>query len=620
MESKKLLFLLSILFSMFVTRALAYDIAVENADGVTIYYNYINDGQELEVTKGNAPYSGVVIIPETVTFMNRTRNVTSIGNSAFYECKNLTSVSVPNNVTTIGDDAFCYCWNLNSVNIPNSVTSIGNYAFHECVRLSSVTFPDNITFIGESAFQGCQYLTSVTIPNSITSIGKNTFSGCKGLLSVTIPNSVTSIGKQAFSGCISLTTIKIPNSVISIGTEAFYVCKGLTSLIIPNTVMSIGKNAFGECSNLTYVTIGNSVTSIGSGAFSMTDIPIVISHIESPFEIFSGTFTQNTLKNATLYVPKGAVEKYKETDGWKDFLFIETITELESRLFKLTYTLDGEEYKVQEVKYGVDITPENAPEREGYTFSGWSEIPETMPPHDVTVTGTFSINKYTLTYTVDGAEYKTYEVEYGAAITPEAAPTKEGYTFSGWSVIPETMPAHDVIVTGSFSINSYALNYMVDDELYKTCEVEYGISIIPEEDPQKTGYTFSGWSEIPSTMPAKDVTISGTFAINNYKLSYVVDGEDYKTVEVEYNSVISPEVEPTKEGHTFSGWVDVPDTMPAHDITIYGSFTSGIAEIILETQRNVRIYLPNGKKIDKLQKGLNIVVLDDGTVKKIMVK
>ena len=74
-----------------------------------------------------------------------------------------------------------------------------------------------------------------------------------------------------------------------------------------------------------------------------------------------------------------------------------------------------------------------------------------MPAKDVTITGTFSINKYKLTYMVDDAEYKSYDIEYGATITPEPAPTKDGYTFSGWSDIPETMPANDVVVTGSFS-------------------------------------------------------------------------------------------------------------------------------------------------------------------------
>jgi hypothetical protein len=122
--------LLTLLMSMIGTKALAYNIAVENADGVTIYYNYINDGNELEVTRNsNDKYSGSVVIPKEVTYMNRTRKVTSIGNNAFYYCRGLTSVTIPNSVTSIGEYAFHGCSGLTSVTIRNSVTSIGMGAF-----------------------------------------------------------------------------------------------------------------------------------------------------------------------------------------------------------------------------------------------------------------------------------------------------------------------------------------------------------------------------------------------------------------------------------------------------------------------------------------------------------
>ena len=315
--------------------ASAHDIEVQNADGVTIYYNYFNNGTELEVTfRGDSyvsssnEYQGNVAIPKEVTYMNRTRKVTRIGGCAFYGCSGLTSITIPNSVTSIGDYAFNNCSKLTSVTIPNSVTSIGNYAFSDCYGLTSVTIPNSVTSIGSSAFAYCYRLTSVTIGNSVTSIGNYAFAGCSGLTSITIPNSVTSIGGSAFSGCKGLTSVTIPNSVTSIGDDAFNGCSGLTSVTIGNSVTSIGDGAFRECSGLTSITIPNSVTSIGNRAFEGVDIPTVISLIENPFTITgktSGyrTFSQNTFNNATLYVPKGTIEKYKATDGWKDFLFIE---------------------------------------------------------------------------------------------------------------------------------------------------------------------------------------------------------------------------------------------------------------------------------------------------------
>ena len=416
MKKQLLLFVMMVLPFM----ASAHDIEVKNADDVTIYYKYINNGTELAVTyRGDSyssypnEYQGNVAIPEEVTFMNRTRKVTCIGDcafwycsgltsvtipnsvtsiskSAFAGCSGLTSVTIPNSVTSIGSSAFYYCSGLTSVTIgnsvtsigsgafcdcsglkkvivkdiaawcgikfddsssnpllyaqhiysdedteitnliiPNSVTSIGDGAFHRCSGLTSVTIPNSVTSIGSGAFYYCSGLTSINIPNSVTSIKRYAFYGCSGLTSVTIPNSVTSIGSGAFYYCSGLTSVTIPNSVTSIGESAFWGCSSLTSITIPNSVTSIGDDAFNGCSSLTSVTIGSGVTSIGNRAFDGVDIPTVISLIENPFWIYGKksdnyrTFSQNTFNNATLYVPKGTIEKYKATDGWKDFFFIE---------------------------------------------------------------------------------------------------------------------------------------------------------------------------------------------------------------------------------------------------------------------------------------------------------
>ena len=160
MKQLNIKLLLALLISMLGVKASAHDIEVANADGKTIYYNYINNKTELAVSywgssSSSYSYWGNVIIPENVTYNGKNYPVTSIGSSAFYGCSGLTSITIPNSVTSIGSSAFSGCSSLTSITISNSVTSIGNHAFYHCSGLTSVTIPNSVTSIGEAAFYEC---------------------------------------------------------------------------------------------------------------------------------------------------------------------------------------------------------------------------------------------------------------------------------------------------------------------------------------------------------------------------------------------------------------------------------------------------------------------------------
>ena len=194
-------------------------------------------------------------------------SVTSIGDSSFYDCDNLTDVTIPDSVTSIGTSAFGNCSKLKSIVIPKNVKSINDDTFSCCTSLTSLTISDGVTSIGQTAFSSCSALTSVVIPDSVTSIGSYAFGYCYALKNLTLGNGITRVGSCSFTYCTGLKSVTIPDSVTSIDLAAFSYCSGLKSVIIGKNVTNIDVRAFCDCGGLERVVIPKSVTTIEKGVF-----------------------------------------------------------------------------------------------------------------------------------------------------------------------------------------------------------------------------------------------------------------------------------------------------------------------------------------------------------------
>ena len=186
----------------------------------------------------------------------------------------------------------------------------------------------------------------------------------------------------------------------------------------------------------------------------------------------------------------------------------------------VTYKDGDSEYAKQVLPSGTLATRPDAPAATpGYTFGGWNKTDGTAWDYasdkvtdNITLYAKWAANTYTITFdTAGGSEIAPITQEYGTVITAPEAPTREGYTFIGWDKeIPTTMPAENMTVTAQWEINQYTITFDTagGSEIAPITQ-DYGTAITAPADPTREGYTFMGWDkEIPTTMPAKNITIT----------------------------------------------------------------------------------------------------------------
>ena len=281
-----------------VCPALAADFEVDG-----ICYNIIG-GNEVEVTSPDSvKYAGEVFIPSTVVSEGTTYHVTRIGRNAFYSCKDLTLVDIPEGVTSLGFQAFCSCTALENVDLPNSLVTLEDYAFYGCSSFTSFNIPRNVAEIGYMTIKGCRQLqyftcsslnqhfkavdgvlyskdmkvlfsypqaasaTTFAVPSPVARIHEYCFMSCTNLTEVALPETLRHIEMNIFRGCRNLESCYIPDSVNYMGVTVFGTCTNLKSVHLSANLDSILSSTFSDCTSLTEVTIPRKVKFIGEYCF-----------------------------------------------------------------------------------------------------------------------------------------------------------------------------------------------------------------------------------------------------------------------------------------------------------------------------------------------------------------
>ena len=644
-------------------------------DGIYYYLHgryYTLKGNVAVVANHPNHYSGNVVIPSDFTYDGINYSVVAIDNAAFAYCTNLTSVIIPNSVNDIGYEAFANS-SITNINIPDNVESIGHRAFEECQALTTITIGKGLKKIGENAFNNCSnlksvtidanaivsadyytpsqslccifgshveefiigesvtkigkyalaenyyrsYLTKVKLPNSITNIGVGAFEK-SAITSIFIPASVESIGGDAFLGCVELTSVYISDlsswcklsfgnrtsNPLILAKQLFINNEAVKDLVIPSDVESIEKYAF--CgSNIATVTIPESVKSIGDGAFlGCTSLDTVKVNIKIPLSITEIVFTNRT--NASLIVPKQSKELYKNAKYWNEF---KSIDEFHLPHHKLTYFVDGIQYAEYNIEEGEEITPEPTPTKEGYTFSGWSEIPATMPAHDVTITGTFT----KIDYVVDET---TYEIQN------DEVSVKDGSKQSGEVEIQTT-----VVINGqTYKVTSIA------DNAFKGNTSITSVTI-PNSITQIGASAFEGCSSL------SEINIGNAVgSIGNKAFASITSASNAprRTLGTGLKVNCYAESVPSTASNAFENSTISNSTLLVEDksITAYKNSApwsgfgtimgfkeaTSIDRIWADENGKAKIFSIDGKPLNTPQKGVVIIRMNNGETRKVVAK
>ena len=588
-------------------------------------------------------FNGTLTLPNTIT---------SIDRSVFLRCSGLTgALTLPNSIKSIEYNAFSGCTGFNgTLTLPSSITTIGNSAFSGCSGFTgTLILPNSLTSIEKKAFYGCSGFTGdLTLPKSLKTVEESTFEKCSGFNgTLTLPNSITTIGKKAFSTCSGFTgDLTLPNSITTIGESAFNKCAGFTgNLTLPNSLTSIGFWAFMDCSGFNgtltlpkgktileqgvfygcsgftgTLTLPNSLTTIGERAFMncsrFTGILTLPNSLETIGEQAFSTCTgleDLKLSSSMSVIPKWAFEKCSGLSG--EVVIPSTIKRIEMGAFQECENLNKNSKTPSEV-----TLPESLEAMGKYAFGSnyiktlkFKSLPEGVFNYVPGVTtrtvsltdASFVSDKPCFAMDINTISYtRTLSDKWGTLVLPFAIePTgKEPYRIYTIEAINESE-----LVLSSISGEVAAGTPCVVQRIGKQTELCF------KADRARLNVT-------PGAIDIADMTLNGTFWTKGLDEGFIIAKDRFWSVADLKNS--SSTVKGVKVG-PFRAWLSGTSASGTTQFAMrIKDTTTGIdaSAIDVLNDADAEYYDLNGKRIESLQRGVNIVRLKSGQTKKIIIR
>ena len=588
-------------------------------------------------------FNGTLTLPNTIT---------SIDRGVFLRCSGLTgNLTLPNSIKSIEYNAFSGCTGFNgTLTLPRSITTIGNSAFSGCSGFTgTLILPNSLTSIEKKAFYGCSGFTGdLTLPKSLKTVEESTFEKCSGFNgTLTLPNSITTIGKKAFSTCSGFTgDLTLPNSITTIGESAFNKCAGFTgNLTLPNSLTSIGFWAFMDCSGFNgtltlpkgktileqgvfygcsgftgTLTLPNSLTTIGERAFmncsrftGTLTLPNSLETIgEQAFSTCTG-LEDLKLSSSMSVIPKWAFEKCSGLSG--EVVIPSTIKRIEMGAFQECENLNKNSKTPSEV-----TLPESLEAMGKYAFGSnyiktlkFKSLPE----------GVFNY--------VPGVTTRTVSLTDASFVSDKPCSAMNINTISytrtlsdkwGTLVLPFAIEP-----TGKEPYRIYTIEAINESELVLSSisgEVAAGTPCVVQRIGKQTELCFKAdrarLNVTPGAIDIADMTLNGTFWTKELDEGFIIAKDRFWSVADLKNS--SSTVKGVKVG-PFRAWLSGTSASGTTQFAMrIKDTTTGIdaSAIDVLNAADAEYYDLNGKRIESLQRGVNIVRLKSGQTKKIIIR